>query len=99
MATLTTIHALTFASAMVVNVELGLAGVFDVYGRRPWHKDFGNEGVEQPKYDPLFRFQGEFARRFGSYRRGRAFTAGSLDLDRDSDDYHQYQLDLEKKRR
>jgi len=42
-------------------------------------------------------FQGEFARLFGPYRRGRSFGHMSLDDERDSDDYHRYHLGLERK--
>jgi hypothetical protein len=43
--------------------------------------------------------KGEFAQLFGPVRRGRTFEAMRLDNARDSDDFHQYHLDEEQKRK
>lgn len=75
----------------------GSGGAMDEYGRRPWEKDYGKEGKTLEEADTLFRFQGEFARLFGPYRRGRTFEGMHLDNEKESDDFHQYHLDLEKK--
>lgn len=68
----------------------GTSTAFDAYGRRPWEPEFSlNSGpVAQGRYDPLERFQSEFARRYGPYRRGRASFAGDLEQEKDGDNYH-----------
>jgi len=75
----------------------GTGGSVDEYGRRPWEKDYGKEGKTLEEADSLERFQGEFARLSGPYRRGRTFEFMNLDKERDDDDFHQYHLNLEKK--
>jgi len=47
----------------------------------------------------LYRFQGEFARLFGPYRRGRSFDFGDREIDKDYDDLHPYHLSREQKYR
>ncbi|MCK9360670.1 DUF4238 domain-containing protein [Patescibacteria group bacterium] len=71
---------------------------FDAYGRRPWQSDYGKEGKGLGEAGTLNRFQGEFARMFGPSRRGRAFQFMSLDNERDSDEFHQYHLGLERRK-
>ena len=70
---------------------------FDPYGRRPGQPGFGKDSTSDGK--TLFRFQGEFARLFGPFRRGRSFNFDQLDDERDDDEFHQYHLNLEKKKR
>jgi len=75
----------------------GTGGAMDEYGRRPWEKDYGREGKTLEEADSLSIFQGEFARLYGPYRRGRSFQVMSIDKEKDDDEFHQYHLDLEKK--
>jgi hypothetical protein len=77
----------------------GTGGAMDAYGRRPWQKDYGKEDKTHDEGDTLYRFKGEFARLFGPYRRGRTFDFMKLDPERDDDEFHQYHLGLEKKKR
>ena len=71
----------------------------DAYGRRPWHKDYCKESADGREFETLQRFKGEFALLFGPYRRGRSFSGiTELDNEKDSDDYHQYHLSLNKRR-
>jgi hypothetical protein len=77
----------------------GGSSAFDAYGRRPWQPDYDRESkglIEGPSLD---KFKGEFARLFGPYRRGRSFSHGDMDKERDSDDFHEYHLSLETKKR
>ena len=74
----------------------GSGGAIDEYGRRPWEKDYRKESKSLEEGGTLQRFQGEFARRYGPYRRGRTFEVGRLEEERDSDAYHQYHLDLDR---
>jgi hypothetical protein len=77
----------------------GGAASFDAYGRRPWQPDYDKESkglIEGPSLD---RFKGEFARLFGPFRRGRAFSFDRLDNEHDDDEYHQYHLSLEAKQK
>jgi hypothetical protein len=75
----------------------GSSTAFDPYGRRPWQPGFGKDSASDGK--TLYRFQGEFARLFGPFRRGRSFNFDRLDDERDDDEFHQYHLRLEKKKR
>lgn len=70
-----------------------------MYGRRPWQRDYGIESNSRSEHHTLYRFKGEFARLYGPYRRGRTFAFMSLDNERDSDEFHQYHLSLEHKKR
>jgi len=74
----------------------GPGGAVDTYGRPPWDPDFEKEGTSEG--ETLQRFQGEFAHMVGPDRRGRGFSFGQLDKERDSDDYHAYHLGLFKKK-
>lgn len=81
------------------NKDGGITG-FDAYGRRPWQQDFGEEEKNGKKdFDTLNKFKGEFANLFGPYRRGRSFAMCRLDNEKDSNEYHQYHLDLFNRKR
>jgi len=84
-----------YGGQIIIGHHDGTASAFDEYGRRPWEKRYRGKGVGED-WNTFHRFQGEFARLFGPYRRGRAFNAMNLDNERDSDDFHQYHLNLEK---
>lgn len=76
----------------------GTATSFDEYGRRPWERHYGLEGKSLIEGESLRRFQGEFARIHGPWRRGRTFQLAQLDDERDGEELHQYYLSLDKKR-
>ncbi|MBP7768449.1 DUF4238 domain-containing protein [Candidatus Woesebacteria bacterium] len=84
---------------IIIGHHDGSASAFDEYGRRPWEQDYNRDDPRKMKYDPLNRFKGEFAQRFGPKRRGRSFNFARLDPEIDSDDFHQYHLRLTKKKR
>jgi hypothetical protein len=73
----------------------GTGGAMDEYGRRPEHPDYGKESRTQEEGETLLRFQGEFARLCGPYRRGRSFELGRLEEEMMSDSLHQYYLSLD----
>jgi hypothetical protein len=75
----------------------GGPGALDEYGRPPWHPDFEKESKSFQEAKTLYRFQGEFARLFGPYRRGQSFDLGDRGIERDSDELHAYHLSLEEK--
>jgi hypothetical protein len=77
----------------------GTAAAFDEYGRRPWQREYSQESRTMSEFDSLQKFQGEFARLFGPYRRGRTFQGLRVDPECDSDDFHKYHLGLETPRR
>ena len=93
-------RAVVYGGQLLIGHNDGTASAFDEYGRRPWQKGFKDfkSGVDEEWYT-LHRFQGEFARLFGPYRRGRAFNAIHLDNERDDDKFHKYHLELEKNTR
>jgi len=62
----------------------------DEYGRRPWDPDYTvlrDSSGESPEWKTFQKFQGEFARLFGPYKRGLTHEFGNTE-DRFSDDYH-----------
>lgn len=73
----------------------GSSVAFDEYGRRPWEEEYSQESRTKSEFDSLQRFQGEFARFFGPYRRGRTFQGLRVDPECDSEDFHQYHLSLD----
>jgi hypothetical protein len=75
----------------------GLA--FDEFGRRPWHADYKKTDQGNDNERKLYGFQGEFARLFGPKRRGRSESFGGRIKEIDSEEFHQYHLNLEKKYR
>ncbi|HTD68388.1 MAG TPA: DUF4238 domain-containing protein [Candidatus Limnocylindria bacterium] len=89
----------TYGGEMYMGFSDGTSTAFDPYGRRPGQPDFGKESRENSEFDTLQRFQGEFARLFGPYRRGRSREIAELSPERDDEWYHQYHLSLEKKKR
>jgi hypothetical protein len=46
----------------------------DAYGRTPLDPDYGKDTLSPAGKDPLARFKGEFAQRFGRKRRGRGWN-------------------------
>jgi hypothetical protein len=80
-----------------VSFKDGSSTGFDPYGRRPGQPGFGKDSASDA--ETLHRFQGEFARLFGPFRRGRSFEMDHLTKERDDDSFHEYHLSLEKKKR
>jgi hypothetical protein len=91
-------RSVAYGGESVIGYQDGTATAFDEYGRRPWDQDFKRraDGMDND-WHTFHRFQGEFARLFGPFRRGRAFNFDRLDNERDDDDYHEYHLGLERK--
>ena len=75
----------------------GPGGAMDEYGRSPGDPNFSIETDTGSEWHTLHWFQAEFAEMIGPYRRGRTFEAMRIDPERDSDDFHQYHLNLRKK--
>ncbi|MCX5905253.1 MAG: DUF4238 domain-containing protein [Proteobacteria bacterium] len=88
----------TYGGEIIIGHRDGTASAFDEYGHRPLEEGYRDE-VDEKDWGTFHRFQGEFARLFGPYRRGRAFNTMRLDKERDDDDFYQYHLRLEKKKR
>jgi len=79
---------------MIIGYRGGGSDHFDAYGRRPWQKDYGKETAAERRN--LYRFQGEFARRYGPKRRGLTWEETDRGLVEDSDSLHNYFLSLDK---
>lgn len=89
-------RSVTFSSEVIIGYDNKRADIFDEYGRKPWHPDYNNKSGRDKEWLSFHAFQGEFARVFGSKRRGLAFEFGNIDHTEDSPDYHAYHLRLEK---
>jgi len=94
-------RAVNMGGEIFIGHNDGSVSAYDEYGRRPWQQDYGKESKHGggDEFKTLYRFKGEFARLFGPYRRGRTFEVMSLDRERDDDEFHQYHLGLEKRRK
>ena len=73
----------------------GTSSAWDEYGLRPWERGFDNRDRSDDEWETFHRFKGEFARRFGPQRRGRAMHMVHLDPERDDDHAHATNLRYE----
>ena len=87
-----------FGGEMIMGWDNGRSTAFDEYGRRPWEKDYGKH-AGQNEFQTLYQFKGDFAEKFGPYRRGRGISMGDIDPEFDTDSMHEYHLSLSKKNR
>ena len=72
----------------------------DAYGRKPGDPKFGKDDLPTDlSTSPLYRFKGDFARKFGPNRRGVTLSAGTVEDEVDNDGLHEYHLSLGIKRR
>lgn len=87
-------RSMSFRGEIIMTSRDGRATAFDEYGRRPWDRDFRKRQVGGGRDFRIFQqFKGEFARLFGPYRRGRAYSMGiDLDPEMDSEDTHKMRL-------
>lgn len=89
-------RGLALGGTMIIGYSKGGAEHFDEYGRRPWEPGFESKAQQETERKTFYRFQGEFAARYGPYRRGRAWE---FDHERDSDDMHAFHLRYVKGRK
>ncbi len=89
-------RSVRFTREIIMGFKDGTATAFDEYGRRPWDPDYKRPVKGPDEWYTFHKFQGEFARLFGPYRRGRTFEVSGLGPEKDSDDFHKYHLSLEK---
>jgi hypothetical protein len=80
------------------NADGKSGGTVDEYGFKPWEEGFEDKNRHGEEWNTYNNFQGEFAKLFGPERRGRAFNFMTMDNEKDSDDFHQYHLSLQKKK-
>ena len=90
-------RCLHLGGEMAIGYKGGGSEVFDEFGRRPWQADYKETDQGSSEERTLYGFQGEFSRLFGPKRRGRSERLGGRQTEVDSEDFHQYHLDLEKK--
>ncbi|HTE57195.1 MAG TPA: DUF4238 domain-containing protein [Verrucomicrobiae bacterium] len=77
----------------------GTKWAVDSYGRRPNDPLFSKDDLPTDlSKSPLYRFKGEFARRFGPTRRGVTLEIGELGSEQDTDTMHEYHLSLQGKK-
>ena len=72
----------------IIGYTDGTSMARDAYGRTPLDPDYGKDTLPPADKDPLARFKGEFAQRFGPKRRGR----GLNEPEEDSEALHEYHL-------
>lgn len=71
---------------------------FDVFGRRPWQKDYNKESDQSDNFNTLYRFKGDFAHLFGPKRRGRISGPKGLEDEIDDESFHNHLLSYRKKK-
>jgi hypothetical protein len=79
---------LNHGGEIIVGFSGGGSMARDPFGRTPLDPDYGKDSVPPVGKDPLARFQGEFALRFGAKRRGRGWD----EPEEDSEALHEYHL-------
>ena len=86
-------------SVTYMSYQDGRTFVVDQFGRTPGQMGYDTEQKRKVRYDPLNRFKGEFAMKFGPNRRGLTLTEILSKTVKDSEKYHEYHLSLAKKTR
>ena len=90
-------RSVRFTREIMMGFRDGTATAFDEYGRRPWDPNYKQRSDQAPdEWFTFQKFQGEFARLHGPFRRGRIFQVNGLEQEMDSDEFHKYHLSLEK---
>lgn len=84
-----------FSEEILIGYKNGQAEAFDAYGRRPWHKQYGDKTQNDREWETFHAFQGEYARIFGPKRRGLSFEFGRLENAEDSPEIHAHHLQQE----
>jgi hypothetical protein len=88
-------RSVQFSGRIMTGRYDGSSSAWDEYGLRPWEQGFDNGNRSADEWETFHRFRGEFARRFGPQRRGRALHMVHLDPERDSEDAHSTNLRYE----
>ena len=89
-------RSMGFTGGIVIGFSGGGGDAFDPYGRRPWQDGYEGDKHNEREWETFHAFQGEYARLFGPRRRGQSFDLSRLSPDVDSEDYHNYHLNLER---
>jgi hypothetical protein len=88
-------RSVSFSSEILIGYKDGRSEAFDEYGRRPWHRSYRDQELQEREWRTFHAFQGEYARLFGSRRRGICFEFGH-EKEEDGTEFHKYHLSLEK---
>src|ERR1051325_1246115 len=88
-------RSVQFSGMMMAGHADGRTSAWDEYGFRPWQRGFDDRRRSAEEWRMFYRFRGEFARRFGPVRRGRAYHVLQLDPERDSAEQHASNLRYE----
>jgi len=92
-------RSMSYGGEVFAGYKEGSHFAVDPYGRKPGDPKFGKDDLpDNLETSPLYRFKGEFARRFGPNRRGVTLNTGQLEDEIDTDTMHKYHLKLAKKR-
>jgi hypothetical protein len=81
-------RGLHYGGEIIVGYDSGASMSWDAFGRTPLDPDYGKDMLPPAGKDPLARFQGAFAQRFGPKRRGH----GWREPEEDSTELHEYYL-------
>ncbi len=93
-------RSVIYGGETIVKFKDGRVEAVDEFGRQPSDEAYsGRNKGRLADWETFLRFQGEFATKFGPYRRGRAFRMMRLDNERDDEGFHQYHLNLFPKNR
>jgi hypothetical protein len=85
----------TFGGETIIGWKNGTSTISDEYGQKPWESKYRKNSIEtDTEFRTFHHFQGDFARMYGPYRRGRCFEMGTLSAEKDNDKFHSYHLEL-----
>ena len=89
-------RSVQFSREVIFGYKNKRPDIFDEYGRQPEQEGYKDEKHANREMITFNRFQGEFARLYGPERRGRTYQYGQLDDEGDDDEFHRFNLDMEK---
>ena len=88
---------LHLGGSTIIGYEGGGSSAFDEYGRRPWQRDYEKSDQGGGRSARYTVFKANSPAYLDRRRRGQSESLGGRRKEIDSDDFHQYHLDLEEK--
>ncbi|WP_395375739.1 DUF4238 domain-containing protein [Marinicella sp. W31] len=85
-------RSVPFISGMMMGFKDGSSDGYDEYGRNRIHKEYDNQKLRDKEWHSFCAFKGEFARKFGSKRRGFIYELNGECEKEDSPEMHQHYL-------
>lgn len=88
-------RSVPFISGVSMEFDTGRSQSLDEYGRQPHERDYNDKERYDLEWNAFNAFKGEYARKFGPYRKGLGFDYTNADHTLDSEEMHQSNLRME----